>query len=89
MSRYSESAIRRKAKKLGYIVQKGFVHYLGKGYPVWTYWNGAREVGYNVIDTTMNTLVWGCYDSTRDHLWSLEDVEAFLTETCAENGMTF
>ena len=28
--------------------------------------------------TQHNILVWDCYDSNYDHLWTLEDVEEFI-----------
>ena len=87
---YSENTIRKKAKDAGYYVTKGFQHYLGnKNYPVWTYANGERVIGYNVEDLSLGCLVWGCYNNVIDHLWSLEDVDIFLREEYTRYGLEY
>lgn len=80
---YNESQLRRKAYKVGYRLNKGFQHFLGKGYPV-----AFREVGYNVIDIDTSCIVCGNND-VYDHLFSLDDVEEFLREVYKANDMKF
>lgn len=74
----NERHLRKVAKENGYILHKGFVHYLCGGYPVFRDSNGNRKVGYTLIDTETNTYVWGSYNNCFDHLWSLQDVENYL-----------
>ena len=75
---YNEKTIRKKAAEAGYRVSKGFSHYHSGGISTWG--DGTRDTGYNVEDLSTGFLVWGCYDNIRDHIWSLEDVDAFLRE---------
>lgn len=44
-------------------------------YSLRTIRNKAYEAGYKV---SKGFLVWDCYDSNYDHLWTLEDVEEFI-----------
>ncbi|SEL89645.1 hypothetical protein SAMN04487770_12026 [Butyrivibrio sp. ob235] len=81
---YSESTLRKKANAVGYSISKGFVHYLGNGYPI-----AYREVGYNVIDNLNNINVWGCYNEVYDHLWSLEDVNDFIKSIYQDSNLEF
>lgn len=76
MCKYSLETIRKKAYKIGYRVNKGFRRYHNGG--LWRDWNGVPRTGYNVVDLSQNILVWDCYDSNYDHLWTLEDVEEFI-----------
>lgn len=89
MTKYSERTLRRKARNAGYCIEKGFQHWLSKDYPIYTYPFGERETGYNITDLATNTLVYGCHNGNVDHLFSLDDVEEFLTEVYAENGLVF
>ena len=84
---YNKKTIYKKARKAGYNVSKGFVHYLSGG--IYTYANGDRDVGYNVFDTANDTLVWGCYDTVCDHLWTLEDVDSFIRSVYEANGLAY
>ena len=84
MSIYSESTIYKKAKRIGYSIQKGKVHYMHTSYPVF-----SDYVGYNVIDNHINCMVWGCYNEVFDHLWSLDDVENFLRDKYRNLGLQF
>ena len=79
---YSERTLRRRADAIGYRLEKGFVHQLVEGYPVWD-----REVGYNIIDNEYNYMVYGCYNNVFDHLFTLEDVEDFLKTEYVEAGL--
>jgi hypothetical protein len=72
-----ESYLRKKAKKAGFEIHKGFVHYMHNGC-VYTDQCGNRETGYSVTDLSTGFLVWGCYNNFYDNLWSLDDVETFL-----------
>ncbi len=88
--KYTENTLRRKARKAGYRIHKGFQHYLGdKSYPVWTNCYGEREVGYAVIDESTGFMVWDCYNEIVDHIWNLDDVEVFLKSVYEENGLVF
>lgn len=77
MSKYSLKTIKNKARAAGYRVSKGFQHYLCSG-AVCRDCNGEPYTGYIVEDLSTGFLVWGCYDSNYDHLWTLEDVEEFI-----------
>ena len=78
----SEKSLRKRADAIGYRLEKGFIRQLVEGYPVWD-----REVGYNIIDTTNNCLVWGCYNDVFDHLFTLEDVEDFIRSKYVGSGL--
>ena len=80
----SEKTIYKKARNIGYSVKKGKVHFMSSAYPVY-----SDDVGYNVIDNQTNSMVWGCYNSVFDHLWSLEDVEGFLKEQYSALGLEY
>ncbi len=84
---YNEKTIYKKAKDVGYEVSKGFVHYHTGC--IFRYQNGDREVGYNVIDTSNNSLVWGCYSQMFDHQWSLADVDDFIRSVYEANGLAY
>lgn len=71
--RYSEKTLYKKARAIGYSVHKGKVHFLNGNYPVY-----SDEIGYNVVNDSVGTLVLGCYNNVLDHLWDLDDVESFL-----------
>ncbi len=82
--KYSEGTIYKKARDVGYLVNKGKAHYMSREYPVY-----SNDVGYNVIDSQTGFTVWGCYNEVFDHLWSLEDVENFLKEQYDSLGMKY
>ena len=81
---YNEKTLRKRANEIGYRLEKGFIHQMVEGYPVWD-----REVGYNIIDTINNCLVSGCYNNVFDHLFKLEDVEDFLKTEYVESGLNW
>jgi len=91
MRDYSLEARERKARKkgfeAGYRVSKGFQHYHNGG--IVSNWNGERFTGYDVRALTTDSSVWGCYDDNCDHLWTIDDVEEFLTTVYKENGMKY
>ena len=72
-----ERFLRKKAKNAGYILSKGFVHYLYNN-SVYKDNLGNRITGYELIDTSTGFSVYGSYDNCFDHLWSLDDAETFL-----------
>lgn len=80
----SEKTIYKKARAIGYSVNKGKVHFLSKEYPVF-----CDDVGYNVRDDSLGCFVWGCYNEVLDHLWDLEDVENFLKSEYDMLGLKF
>lgn len=82
--KYSESTLRRKAYKIGYRLEKGYIHFLTKAYPV-----AIRECGYNVIDIMSGFPIWECRNDVYDHLFSMDDVEQFLREQYNELGLMF
>ena len=79
---YAESTLRRKAREIGYEIQKGFVHQLTSDYPV-----ADREVGYNILDITAGSLVPECHNTVYDHLLTLEGVGEFLETIYLDNGL--
>lgn len=86
--KYSEGTIRKKALNAGYKVEKGFQHYHYNG-AIHKNMNGERFTGYNVLDLSTNTYVLDCYDNNFDHLWSLEDVEEFISSVYKESGLEY
>jgi hypothetical protein len=72
-----ERFLRNRAKKAGYKIHKGFVHYMHNG-SVFIDQYGNRESGYSVLDLTTGYYIWGCYNEALDNLWTIEDVENFL-----------
>lgn len=88
MARYSLRTIRNKAYEAGYKVSKGFQHYLYNGAVVRDC-NGVAYTGYIVEDLSTGFLVWDCYDSNCDHLWTLEDVEEFIKGEYEKAGITY
>ena len=88
MSKYSLNTIRKKALKAGYRVEKGFQHYHYNN-SIHTNWNGERFTGFNVWDLSTNSLVWDCYDSNYDHLWTLDDVDIFIKSVYEKAGLEY
>lgn len=88
---YSLTTLRRRAYEAGYRIEKGFQHYLLRGYPVCRDCNGEAYTGYDVRDLATGQLVYesGCYDSNYDHLCTLEDVEEFLKRAYEEAGLNW
>ena len=84
----SLSTIRRRAAKIGYHVEKGFVRFQGD-----VYYNsdGTRESGYVVRDLQTGYIVGGsdnyCYSWS--YIWNLEDVADFLRGAYDVNGMAW
>lgn len=84
----SLSAIRRRAKNIGFQVEKGFVRFQGE-----VYYNadGKRETGYMVRELQTGSIVGGfdnmgvCWSYT----WDLKDVVDFLKGVYAEPGMAW
>lgn len=83
-----EKSIYKKAAEVGYKVSKGFVHYLYNG-SVMSDALGNRKTGYDVTDMTTGFSVWGSYNETFDHLWSLKDVENFIRSVYETNGLIY
>ncbi|WP_155829715.1 hypothetical protein [Butyrivibrio sp. AC2005] len=78
------STLRKKAHAIGYTLNKGCIHYLSKDYPVY-----SKDIGYNVINESTGTMVWGCYNEAFDHLWTLSEVERFIKEQYIELGLEY
>ena len=78
---YSEKTLRRKARKLGYRVKKGFMIF-GNGSIA------SRTPGYSVIDLEYNCYVGG-NSNIFYNIWTLEDVEDFLKSEYIANGLVF
>lgn len=85
---YSLSTLRRRAHKIGYHVSKGFQHYLCGGAVAYDY-AGERTVGYSILDLSVNSYVWGSYNSIFDNQFDIEDVEEFLKEQYEMLGLTW
>lgn len=83
---YSENTLRRRAHKIGYQVQKGFMHF---GPYVFHNSYGTRYSGYMVKDLQAGINVYGSYNSTFDFLWDIEDVESFLKEQYEALGLAW
>lgn len=81
-----ERFLREKAKKAGYKIIKGFVHYLYNN-SVYRNPDGKRVVGYSICDMSTGFYVWGCYDNNFDNLWNLCDVENFLRDQYSSAGL--
>lgn len=82
----TEKTLRKKAKKLGYSIHKGFKHYMSvEGCPV-VY---GRDTGYMVTDDTTGEYLWGSYDNYYDHQLSLDIIEECLKREYAKLGMKF
>ena len=86
---YNESKLRRKAKKAGYTIHKGYQRSISHDHAVCVNFRGECETGYNLIDNVTGFLVCGCFDQSRDHLFTLEDVQDFLASVYYENAMNF
>ena len=78
---YSEKTLRKRANRIGYKIQKGRVkvgnHYLLGG-----------GVGYSVIDTEYNCIVYG-NNGTLLNILTLKDVDEFLHDQYIELGLKF
>ena len=85
---YSEKTIRRKANEIGFVVSRGFQHYLYNGAVVKDYY-GVAYTGYVVEDMTTGYYVWGCYDQCFDHIWTIEDVDEFIRGEYERAGMNY
>lgn len=70
----SLSTIRRRAERVGYYVEKGFVRFQGK-----VHYNleGERETGFMVKDLHYNIYVGG-FNDPWSYTWDLEDVVELL-----------
>lgn len=82
-----EKKARRKGLEAGYKVSKGFQRYHGGG--ICKNCNGKPYTGYNVEDLSTGILVWDCYNSNYDHLWTIDDVENFLKTVYKEHGLKY
>ncbi|MDY2627013.1 MAG: hypothetical protein SOW08_01660 [Lachnospiraceae bacterium] len=80
---YTIQTLRKRAKAAGYSIHHGFQHIFCEGYPV----APDRSTGYLVINEVTGCGEPGSYNSGRDHLWQLEDVEEFLKGVYEENGL--
>lgn len=76
---YKESTYYKKAKKVGYLLEKGCQHYTISG-GICHDCNGNRFIGYMLFDLATGLYVWGSYDEHYTYLWQLEDVDEFLRE---------
>lgn len=86
MSKYSEKTLRRKAKNIGYRIEKGLQHITcAEGCPV--HW--SRTVGYMVMDETTGIYVWGSYDNVFDHQLDLDTIEICLKREYDKLGLDF
>ena len=84
----SLSTIRRRAKNIGFQVEKGFVRFQGD---VYYKSDGKRETGYMVKDLQTGYYVGG-YDNyaySWSYTWDLEDVVDFLKGVYAEPNMAW
>lgn len=84
----SLSTIRRRAKNIGFQVEKGYVHFNGE-----IYYNadGKRETGYMVRELITGSIMGG-FDNMSvcwSYTWGLENVVNFLKGVYAEPGMAW
>lgn len=86
MAFYSEATLRKRAKEIGFQIEKGFQHddfgdiverkYIG------------RITGYQVKDIEEGSYVWGSrIEGGADHIWTLDEVENFLRNAYEERGL--
>ena len=85
LTTYSETTLRKRARKAGYQIKKGFQRWtVGGG--IWTDIWGEHRTGYIVIDPT-GWAVYGSFNESVTHAWQLADVEKFLKEVYESNGL--
>ena len=72
----TEQALRKKARDLGYTLEKGFVRYMSGG--IFRDCNGERMTGYMLKDNYTGFYEWGSYNEVFTNQWDLQDVENFL-----------
>lgn len=84
---YSYTTLKTKAKKLGYVIKKGYVR--------------TKNIPSVVVDPVSGYTVYGTVNNRKDlymiygdselyyNLLSLEEVEGFLKETCQLSGLEF
>lgn len=83
---YSEDTLRKRAKKIGFQIEKGF-HHNDDGEIVRREWQG-RIVGYQVKDLSDGSYVWSSnIEGGADHCWSLDEVENFLRDAYRDRGL--
>ncbi len=75
----AERKIRSIAKKHGYSIQKTYRRYLNNNAFVLDQ-DGEKIVGYVVMDLSLGSYVWGCYNEVFSGLWSWEEVEQFVLD---------
>ena len=73
---YTENTLRRRARRVGYYLHKGFQHF---GQTVLRDKDGNRLTGYMLSDMRTMLVIWG-YDGLDNRL-DLEDVEDILKDT--------
>ena len=81
---YSEATLRRRAKRLGYVLVKGFQRH-GDGR---VYHDNylERHTGYSILDWQTSFIVYG-YNGFITNVLDLTDVEEFLKEEYEKYGM--
>ena len=84
--KYKENTLRRRAHRIGYHIQKGFIH---SGRYVYRDSYGNRYKGYMVMDLHTGFYVWGCCNSNFDFQWNLADVEQFLKDEFKARGLVW
>lgn len=82
----TEKTLRRKAKKIGYSIHKGFQHDMTVyGCPV-AY---GRDTGYMVTGDSTGEYLWRSYDNFRDYQLDLNIIEKCLKREYDKLGLKF
>lgn len=81
---YSEATLRRRAKRLGYVLSKGFLR-LANG-PIFYDCNNNRYTGYTIMDYQTRFVIYG-YNGSFINILDLTDVEDILKEEYEKYGM--
>ena len=82
----TEKTLRRKAKKIGYSIHKGFQHYMSEPKCPVVY---GRPTGYMVTDDSTGEYMWGSYDCFYDYQLDLNIIEKCLRREYDKLGLKF
>ena len=80
---YNETTLRRKAKNIGFVIQKGYRRFNRRNGSIADY-----TTGYSIIDADTNICIAGDND-VYCNLLTLEDVEEFLADAYNDLELTF
>ena len=88
MIKYCENTLRRRAKKIGFTVEKGYQRYLNEKWGTVKDSNGNRIIGYSLYNPE-GIEVNAPFDSTacHDHEMTIEELEFYLQKLYEERGL--